>query len=254
MKAEVTEGFSDKIQISYLGMNGNEFSVVLSPENKYTSCISVVQDYYTLKELYTPSEVDMEVAKRISFVNVNPEKTYYLPVSVYQSTIVAESKLPCIHVKVSAGKNPSNLEYKGDIIVKYTGTNGNAFRVLLNDLNGYTQEIDIAKDIYTIEEISLEKGYVGDAIYSFDVTKASKEITYGLDIALQKKQLEMETTSVKKEKLPIEKNKIEDSSPTLHSITKEIERNIQIQGGRYEYVRSAYVGAGDFCSLDIHRQ
>ena len=47
VKAEVTEGFSDKIQISYLGMNGNEFSVVLSPENKYTSCISVVQDYYT---------------------------------------------------------------------------------------------------------------------------------------------------------------------------------------------------------------
>ncbi len=71
-------------------MNGNEFSVVLSPENKYTSCISVVQDYYTLKELYTPSEVDMEVAKRISFVNVNPKKTYYLPVSVYQSTIAAE--------------------------------------------------------------------------------------------------------------------------------------------------------------------
>ena len=26
------------------------------------------------------------------------------------------------------------------------------------------------------------------------------------------------------------------------------------KGGRYEYVRSAYVGAGDLCSFDIHRQ
>lgn len=26
------------------------------------------------------------------------------------------------------------------------------------------------------------------------------------------------------------------------------------KGGRYGYVRSAYAGAGDFCSLDIHRQ
>ena len=242
VKAEVTEGFSDKIQISYLGMNGNEFSVVLSPENKYTSCISVVQDYYTLKELYTPSEVDMEVAKRISFVNVNPKKTYYLPVSVYQSTIAAENKLPCIHVKVSAGKNPGNLGYKGDIIMKYAGTNGNEFHVLLNDLNGYTQEIDIAKDIYTIEEISLEKGYVGDAIYSFDVTKASKEITYELDIALQKKKLEMETTSVKEEKPLIEENDVEISSPTLDSITKEIERNIKIQESSFIWNISMLVG------------
>lgn len=196
IKAEVTEGFSDSIDISYLGINGNEFTITLSKENEYTSTIPVAQDSYTLKALNANTGIDMDIAKSFSLINANVNKIYYLPVSVYQSTVQSESEVAYIHVKVSAGDYPSNLEYTGDIIINYVGTNGNTFNVSLESSTGYTKEIDIARDIYTIGEIQVEDGYVGNAMYSFDLTNASKDITYLLDISLEKKQEHINPTEL----------------------------------------------------------
>lgn len=202
IKAEVSEEFSDIIDISYQGENSNEFSVSLSQANEYETIIPIIQDAYTLKSLNATSGIDMEIAKSFSLVNADINKIYLLPISVYQSTVQTESEINYIRVKVSAESNITELGYTGSIIVNYTGTNGNVFSVLLDSESNYTKEIEIKKDIYTVDSVIAEEGFQADAMYSFDLTKASKEITYLLEINIQEKTSE-ETTPAEKEEVTI---------------------------------------------------
>ena len=184
VKAEVAEDFTAPINISYYGANGHEFSVSLQTENGYVTTIPVAQDAYTLKGLSSPAGIDMEIAKSFSLINAEAGKLYYLPVSVYQSTIQQEAEQTYINVKISAKEAVAAIGYVGAISVNYTGTNGNYFYATLTADNDYTMELQILKDIYSLNAITVESGYEADAMYSFDLSAATKENTYLLDVRM----------------------------------------------------------------------
>ena len=184
VKAEVAENFTAPISISYYGVNGNEFSVTLQTENGYVTTVPVVQDSYTLKGLSSPAGIDMEIAKSFSLIGTEAGKLFYLPVSVYQSTIQQEAEQTYINVKVSAKEAVAAIGYVGAISVNYTGTNGNYFYASLTAENDYTQEVQVLKDIYSVNALTVENGFKADAMYSFDLSSATKENTYILDVKL----------------------------------------------------------------------
>lgn len=185
VKAEVGENFTAPIEISYYGASGKEFTVNLTVDNGYVTTIPVEQDAYTLKGLNSPAGIDMAIAKSFSLVNADPQKIYSLPVSVYQSTTQSEAAQTYVKVKVTAKESAVAVGYPGTVAVNYTGTNGNYFYASLSAENDFTQEIEILKDIYSVNAITVEDGFEANAIYSFDLSSASKEVLHTLNVMLE---------------------------------------------------------------------
>lgn len=191
VKADVPEKFTGTISLNYVGMESDGFTVILTKEENYSTVVSIPRDLYTFKSESVPDGYTIKASKNFTVEDVELNTVYLLPVIVSEQTSISNNTASYINVKITA--DPKNdVELMGSFDVSYSGTNGNAFIATLCAENGYTVEMPISKDLYTLKSTSVsakyEDSFVLDALYSFNCVDAKDDEKYLLPVKVYSKE------------------------------------------------------------------
>lgn len=183
IKATVPEGFNSNVTLRYIGKNTNEtLEVILNQEKNYTAVVNVQKDVYTYKYSDAGEHYAMSYPEAFTLENATDGNTYWLPVTVNAKATTIESNKNAVNVKVVADVS---CGYVGAISLKYSGTEENTLEAILNEKNGYQTEVVVSNDIYTLENIQVDQGYICDAKYSFSLAGANESNSYVLNLKVK---------------------------------------------------------------------
>lgn len=201
VKATVPDGFESNVTVQYVGKNTDGFTVTLTKDDQYESLITIQRDKYVYKQSSIADGYGIKVVDTFSVQNAADGQTYYLPINVSVGEVVNDQIATLLFTanfdaikedeyeeeeseSEDAGEDKeneddkNNIPYEGNITLSYSGTEGNSLSITLNKENGYTSEVQVKKDIYTLQGSYVENGYECDSLYSFSLVNALADTVY----------------------------------------------------------------------------
>lgn len=234
VKATVPEDFVEPVSIKYEGKNikNNTIDIVLDYAHEYSTDIMVLKDLYTLKYDNTSQGYEVGCSEAFTVENADPSNTYWLPITVNAGTVSfsgSKEDNDLLNLLIRANFDTDTEDYEENISLKYSGTHGNLFVANLNRDNGYSTTVQIIKDIYTKESVSVAEGYYCSAQYSFNLENANTNSNYLLDITVRKG----EDPEKQKEYVDVEKvvmaEESEDTITEIESVAESEEKETGLQ-------------------------
>ena len=191
VKADVPEGFSDSVTMNYVGKETEGFTVILTPEEEYSTIISIPRDIYTFKSQNVSDGYTIKASKNFTLESAELNTVYLLPIIVTESTSITNESNSYVNVKIVA-EPQYEAELNGTYDITYSGTGGNSFVASLCAENDYMVEMPISKDLYTMKSLIVSEdyadAYVLDSLYSFNTIDANEAEKYLLSIKVFNKE------------------------------------------------------------------